>query len=75
MQQNYTVTGPIAQPRNIVAWEAEMAAVKYGRVYFASALSKGEVPSDTIVVIVEDPAGKEETFRVRCRIEVQAEAL
>lgn len=75
MQQNFTVTGPIAQPRNVVAWEAEMAAVKYGRVYFASALSKGEVPSDTIVVIVESEDGNQETFRVRCRIEVQAEPL
>lgn len=75
MQQNYTVTGPIAQPRNVVAWEAEMAAVKYGRVYFASALSKGEVPSDTIEVRVEDEEQVAQTFRVRCRIEVQAEPL
>ena len=75
MQQNYTVTGPIAQPRNILAWEAEMAAVKYGRVYFASALSKGEVPEDTIVLVVNSEAGKPETFRVRCRIEVQAEPV
>lgn len=75
MQQNYTVTGPIAQPRNILAWEAEMAAVKYGRVYFASALSKGEVPSDTIEVLVEDQKRTAQTFRVRCRIEVQAEPV
>lgn len=75
MQQNYTVTGPIAQPRNILAWEAEMAAVKYGRVYFASALSKGEVPSDTIEVLVEDQKRTTKTFRVRCRIEVQAEPV
>ncbi len=75
MQQNYTVTGPIAQPRNIVAWEAEMAAVKYGRKYFASALSKGEVPNETIEVRVEDEKQVAQNFRVRCRIEVQAEPL
>lgn len=73
MQQNYTVTGPIAQPRNVVAWEAEMAAVKYGRVYFAEALSKGEVPKDTIDVFVEDDKQVVSRFRVRCRVEVQAE--
>ena len=74
MQQNYTVTGPIAQPRNILAWEAEMAAVKYGRAYFAEALSKGEVPNDTIEVRVEGE-NTAQTFRVRCRIEVQAEPV